>query len=443
MRCAGATCLVLICCLSIPAGAQLVPDGGQLQVNSYTTEVQSAPAASRLPDGSFLVVWESEGSPGGDNSGYSIQARRLAADGTAAGPQFQVNSALFGSQRAPAVTALEEGVLVVWHGPDPTDTSGSAIVGRYLAADGAPDGPDFVAGQLGTLPQLWPAVTALAEGGWVVTWTCGYGCLVDNDGDGVVARRFSAAGEPDGPGWQVNTYGTSHQRYPAVAPLVEGGFVIVWESYGSPSDPSGSSVQGQRYAADGAPAGGEFLVNSYVSGDQRAPGVAGLPDGGFVVVWESVGSSGDDSDGSSVQARRFAADGSPVAADFQVNTYTTSYQGNPAVHAAADGGFVVAWQSVGSFGDDASFTSIQAQRFAGDATPDGEQFQVNSFTTSYQGRAVLAGHSVGPVLVAWHSDGSPGDDDDATSIQTQLYQRGLFVDGFEDGTTDAWSTPSP
>ncbi|KAB2963301.1 MAG: hypothetical protein F9K16_06935 [Thermoanaerobaculia bacterium] len=443
MRPAGAICLVLTSCLSAPSGAQLVSDGAQLQVNSYTIGLQSEPAVSRLADGSFLVVWESEGSPGGDVVGYSVQARRLAADGTAVGPQFQVNSSVFGSQRAPAVTALGDAALVVWHGPDPTGNFDSAIVGRYLAPDGSPDGADFVAGQLGTLPQLYPAVAALADGGWVVTWVCGYGCLLDNDGDGVVARRFSASGEPDGPGWQVNSNGTSHQRYPAVAALAGGAFVIVWESDGSSSDPSGSSVHGQRYAADGAPAGGEFLVNSYVSGDQRAPGVAALPDGGFVVVWDSVGSSGDDSDGSSIQARRFAADGSPVDGGFQVNAYTTSYQGNAAVHAAADGGFVVAWQSVGSFGDDTSFTSIQAQLFEADGTPDGEPFQVNSYTTSYQGRAVVAGHSVGPVVVAWHSDGSPGDDDDATSVQTQLYQRALFVDGFEDGTTGAWSASLP
>ena len=48
--------------------------------------------------------------------------------------------------------------------------------------------------------------------------------------------------------------------------------------------------------------------------------------GDFVVVWSSLGSTGNDTSERSVQARRFASDGTPLTGDLQVNTYTTSTQ---------------------------------------------------------------------------------------------------------------------
>ena len=55
----------------------------------------------------------------------------------------------------------------------------------------------------------------------------------------------------------------------------------------------------------------------------------------------------------------------PVGDEFQVNTYTTNAQQVPSIAADADGAFVVAWQSLGSAGSDSSGFSIQGQRYAG------------------------------------------------------------------------------
>ena len=41
--------------------------------------------------GGFVVVWRSDGSPGTDTDGRSIQGRVLDADGLPSTPQFQVN----------------------------------------------------------------------------------------------------------------------------------------------------------------------------------------------------------------------------------------------------------------------------------------------------------------------------------------------------------------
>ena len=199
---------------------------------------------------------------------------------------------------------------------------------------------------------------------------------------------------PESDQFQVNTYTTSSQFNPAVAYDSQSDFIVVWWSFGSSgTDTSDGSVQGQRYNARGTPVGGEFQINTYTTNRQSLPAVAADSAGNFVVVWQSAGSSGTDASGYSVQARLFDSAGTPLGAEFEVNSYTTSSQRNPAVALDSQGDFVVAWDSYGSYGTDAANLSVQAQRFDANGTPVGGQFQVNTFTTSLQNNAALA---VGP-----------------------------------------------
>ena len=61
------------------------------------------------------------------------------------------------------------------------------------------------------------------------------------------------------------------------------------------------------------------------------------------------------------------AQGIRLGNEFQVNTYTTSSQDRPSVAADTDGGFVVAWTSVDQ---DGSEEGVFAQRFAAPITLD-------------------------------------------------------------------------
>ena len=242
-------------------------------------------------------------------------------------------------------------------------------------------------------------------------------CAVQGD-DGGPATRFGAVGDE----FQVNTYTTSDQGNPAVAVDADGDFVVVWQSVGSAgSDSLETSVQGQRYASDGSPLAGEFQVNTYTTSSQIYPAVAMDSDGDFVVVWWSVGSAGTDSSSTSVQGQRYASDGSAVGGEFQVNTYTPSAQALPAVAVDADGDFVVVWQSVGSAGSDTSNQSVQGQRYASDGSALGGEFQINTYTTSNQRSPAVAMNGAGHFVVVWRSYGSAGSDTSNFSIQGQRY----------------------
>ena len=235
----------------------------------------------------------------------------------------------------------------------------------------------------------------------------------DEAGGGVVGRRFDASGTALSGDFQVETLSGGGE--PDVAVLRGGGFVVVWRSDASPADDaSGSSIAGRRFAGDGAPLGGQFQVNSYTTGEQDQPAVAAAAGGGFVVVWRSDGASaGGDADGTSVAGRRFAGDGAPLGSQFQVNGYATGAQESPDAVFASDGGFAVVWQSQGSPGNDADGASIALRAFDPDGTPRGNQAQVNSHTPGDQERPVLARQG-DDLAVIWQGD--TVDDPDASGV---------------------------
>ena len=254
--------------------------------------------------------------------------------------------------------------------------------------------------------------------------------------------------EPAGEEFQINTYATGAQREAALAADTEGNFVVVWDSDGSDgTDTHGRSIQGQLYDASGTPVGGQFQVNSYTLNNQQRPAVAVEPQGGFVVVWESIGSYGSDTEFNySIQAQRYDSSGTPVGGQFQVNSYTTGTQGYPAVAVEPQGNFVVVWDSEGSSGSDTNANdSVQAQRYDSSGAPVGGEFQVNSYTTFHQNRPSVAVEAQGNFVVVWDSDGSDGTDNSASSIQGQRYSSGgvIFSDDFESGDTSAWSSTVP
>jgi hypothetical protein len=109
----------------------LIP-GAETLVNITTTGEQSYPAVTALTDGGYVVTWTSLGQ---DGSGYGIYAQRYDADGNAVGVEVRVNTTTTGEQYDPAVAALSDGgYIVTWHGPDhPSGSNGIyAAVRRRL-----------------------------------------------------------------------------------------------------------------------------------------------------------------------------------------------------------------------------------------------------------------------------------------------------------------------
>jgi len=393
---------------------------------------QIAPDVAIAADGRTVVVWLGPDVPVGTEEGEgghqpAVHARFYDdAGGTAAGGET-VLAAYTGVEDSPtsAATDAAGATVVVWQSWETVgDGSDFGIYAKLLQVDGRwldanENGLDddtmlvntFTAGS-----QTKPAVASDASGNFIVVWES---ARQDGSGSGIFARRYNASMKTwaDGTEFQVNTTSVGDQASPAVASDASGGFTVVWQG----PDADGTGIYRRRFAASGAPLENDVLVNVVADTDQSAPTIAMNDAGEAVIAWVSDhNAAADPVDGEkSVFARWYAATGVPLgAAERLVNTYVKDAQENPAVDIAADGSFVVAWQSINqeklTEGVGSSW-GVYARRFTVDrvagslTSPQPKEIRVNQTTDGPQRFASVGVDDTGRFTVAWQSirqDGS-------------------------------------
>lgn len=319
------------------------------------------------------------------------------------GEEFQVNTYTTDCQRSPAVAAdASANFVVVWTSCG-QDGSLAGIFGQRYDAAGKPAGKEFQVNTYTTSSQDHPAVAANASGNFVVVWQSH---SRDGSDDGIFGQRLDSLGDPIGQEFQVNTYTTGNQHDPAVAAGAAGDFVVVWQSQDQDGEAGG--IFGQRYDAAGNPAGREFQVNTYTTFSQSEPALAADRAGNLVVVWESC-RGGFPLCYTGIFGQRYDLAGNPVGSEFQVNSdppgfYTYPFE--PAVSADASGNFVVVWSDY--YHDGGAADDLFGQRFDAAGDPVGGEFRVNTYTPSFQYGAAVAADGSGNFVVAWHSYGQDG-----------------------------------
>ncbi len=367
----------------------------EFKVNTYTISDQRDPAITALNNGGFVVTWDSMDQ---DGSFEGIYAQRYDVNGVAQGNEFLVNTYKIFWQTKSSITALPDGGFVVtWESGGQED---SDIYGQRYDVSGLTLGGEF---KINTytpgLLQL-PSVSAVTDGGFVATWES-YG--QDGNGSGIYGRSYDINGAVQGGEFRINTHTTSDQWEPSIAQLTGGGFVVTWISAGQ--DGSGGGIYAQRYNSSGVMLGSEFRVNTYTIDDQFSPSVTGLTNGGFVVTWESLGQ-----DGSSygIYGQRYNASGVAQDGEFRISTQITKSQNSSAITNLTDGGFVVTWTSLVQ---DGSGYGIYGQRYDAHGVAQGGEFAINTYTASDQLHPAIAALTGGGFVVTWYSHGQDGDGD--------------------------------
>jgi hypothetical protein len=242
------------------------------------------------------------------------------------------------------------------------------------------------------------AVASLAGGGFVATYTS-VNQADPASGEDVFARLLDANGRPVGNEIQVNDVTSNKQFEPAVAAAPDGGFLIAYASVGEEDPvrlPFSNGVFARRFDANGTALGSEFLVNTTVDLGQSSPSVGFAADGSFVIAWQSFNQDGD---GLGIFAQRYDVQGQRVGGEIPINVATTGDQDYPSVAVQADGSFLVVFE-----GPDGSGKGIFARRFDpnGKALPG--DVQLNSFTTGDQDSPAVTATANGYVVV-WQSFG--------------------------------------
>lgn len=377
--------------------------GPEIHVSSATSlnQVNSSIAADAAGD--YVVTWMSNGQ---DGSIYGVFAQRFNATGTAAGPEFQVNTYTTGVQASPAVAMDAAGNFVItWDSGQ--DGSSYGIYARRYNAAGVAQGAEFRVNSFTTNSQTVPRIAMEATGDFVITWES----YQDGDGPGIYAQRYNAAGTAQGSEFKVNTYTTASQFNPSIAIDASGGFVIAWNSVGE--DGSGIGIYAQRFNSIGITQGSEFPVNTYTTGTQKDAAVGMDPAGDFVIVWSSYG---EDGSMEGVYARRYDPLGTAQSGEFKVNNFTPNGQRRPVVAFDTAGDFVIAWQSIGQ---DGSLYGIYAKRYDAAGIPNDNEFKVNTYTLDSQVLPSIAMDPIGDFLIAWNSKYQDGSQ---YGIYAQRYQ---------------------
>ena len=316
--------------------------------------------------------------------------------------EFVVNTTLDSVQRDPQIARdLAGNSVIVWKslaqaGP----ASGGDIVLQFLGASDEKIGSETLVNTTTAGEQDKPAIAMNGAGSLVVVWAshAGFSQIYD-----IKAQRYTNQ-TASGSEFLVNTTVQHTQTNPAVAMNDQGAFVIVWDSWFQ--DGSDKGVYAQRYDPAGTPQGGEFRINTTTAYSQGKPAVRYMPDGRFIVTWESWKQDVVTPSGYGLIGRIFNSDGSPSTGEFQINTYTNDYQWFGDIEVFDDNTFIVAWCSWEQDGDDGG---IYLQRFDGSGAKQGSEILVNKTKAYYQWLPKIrrtSGKDFAVVWSSWKQDGS-------------------------------------
>ncbi|HEY5232851.1 MAG TPA: hypothetical protein VIK35_04880 [Verrucomicrobiae bacterium] len=401
----------------------VIPSAVFSQTNYYTTNGteyaavgslpgdQVFPDAAVTPSGGF-VVWQDNAT---DGSGWGVSARRV--DGTLSGTlgTFRVNVTGTNDQENARVALLKNGGAVfVWQG----GLKGyQNIYARFLTSSNTWTTTNDVLVNASTNNfQISPAVAVLKNGNVVVVWSSFDEAGSDSLQD-VYGQVFSPTGQKIGGEFLINQFTSYNQRTPAVAALQNGGFVVTWVSeqqnkqavlpgttntaavLAATTTPS-ADIYARLYSGDGTASGGEFLVNSN-SNPSANPSVAAASDGGFLIAWDAHDMV-NTTNGWDIYARSFSSNGAGGAVAL-VNTHIYGDQYAPRVSAIGTD-YLVVWTSLGQ---DGSREGVYGQ-FLHDVAPVGGEFRVNTTTIGQQMQPVVTSDGAGQFLVVWTTyTGSP------------------------------------
>jgi hypothetical protein len=267
--------------------------------NASTVGNQFGPAVASNPAGNrYFAAWSDP------NGSYQVEGRVVGAGQTSITNEFTVNNTANAGtvQFDSSVVGLAGGNFLVTYTDFAADPGGD-IRARLYSPDGTALGSDFAIDTHNLFDDTQSSVTALADGGFVVSYTRGFGGNI-----GIRARVF------DQDGIQVTSsiivHADSDQTNSSVAGLSSGGFVVVWQ------DDSSDEVYFRRYQSDGTPLDADRVLMDTAGSINEDIHVVALADGGFAVAYTD---NGWGIDGTEITFRIYNADGTTRTNFIQAN----------------------------------------------------------------------------------------------------------------------------
>ncbi|MEO0423789.1 MAG: hypothetical protein AAF184_15735 [Pseudomonadota bacterium] len=307
--------------------------------------------------------------------------------------EFRANTFTFSAQHAPALAVADDGSFTVVWASRRQESGRSTVLRQRFAASGVALGEEAPLG-LWRKHHLTAPVVDYADGG--TAWAAWQSAGQDGDGAAIIARRFDAAGQ-GGSEILVNERTAGDQMAPVLAALADGGAVIAWTE--STAD-TASRVVLSRLDRDGKAHEGDVTVDASASYRTTSPSLARGADGSVAVAYARF--DGDTGHSLGVWLRILGADGewqSPARRVGDVGAV------EPVVAAHPDG-FVIAWHA-NSTASDASYHVLAARLdHAGERVSPVAQVSAPGQAAHHNGAAVAA-HADGTIAIAYNRRGGP------------------------------------
>ena len=199
------------------------PVGEWVGVDDLGGGRDEAPVLAINAAGDYLVVWTRKA---GERSPTRVMGRRFTNEGRPADAAFEISTDRSSHKVHPAAAMAPDGSFVVVWESEGQDGDGAGIFGQRFDSLGGRRGVEFRVNTVTVDSQSDPAMAIDATGRFFVAWTS-HG--QDGSDDGVFGRFFDAAEMRAGPDIQVNTRVAGSQARPAVAMAANGSLLAVWE----------------------------------------------------------------------------------------------------------------------------------------------------------------------------------------------------------------------
>jgi hypothetical protein len=370
---------------------------GEFAVNTTYQRTQAHSDVTRLADGNFVVTWID--ADFNTSAGRFLRAQIFAPDGVKIGGELTLQSGN-GVGTQPAVAALADGGFVVASRP-----LGSIAVQMFDSAGSATSAKLTVSNAGSGVGE--PQIAVLANGGFAVTWDDSRSTGPDASGSGVHLQVYDSAGAPVGGDVLVNTSTAGNQADPSISALAGGGYVVTWTD--RPGQGAAWVAKAQIFDSAGVRVGGEFLVSGApgYSGSVVETSVVSLSNGNFAVAW-----SESDQSGPAHRIQIYTPAGVKVGTQILAPSQAYGNSVGPALAALSDGGFALAWSPNNPPQYDGSGNAVFVQAYDSAGRPSGPPLQVNSQANGDQTDPSIAGLADGRFVVTWTDLNGGGADDD-------------------------------
>ncbi|MGO4573084.1 calcium-binding protein [Microvirga sp. 2TAF3] len=270
------------------------------EVASSTDAPLTMPRIAALPNKGFVITYTNQaGDTYADpalTADAGVKAVVYGADGKVYGGTQTVNETSAGSQTNSSLVALGGGRFITFFndiGSNPDDLI-EKVHARIFTTNGTTVTADSEFVLRATIEKgTRPVATALADGRFIITWTSESG---DGNGRAVMAQVYQSNGTEDGAVFVVNKLTAGDQSTPGVTALAKGGFAISYLDY---QDPGVPQVRIAVFDKNKNHIGDDTVVSkSFDMGERAAPSLIELNDGRIIVAWdEAIAGRGDDADG--------------------------------------------------------------------------------------------------------------------------------------------------